>query len=236
VCLETSCRPRVAGLKTGPVTASSLRSRQKFLRLFPSGFEDQKYIEWERNYKWNAHQRWNEELNYEEYRSLLVQGHYVEIADRAVKIESRTNLLFSFEKMAIRDAVKSIRGACAFASGLYDFLHGSGSDRERFDRWCSVLTTLPRKKTRVSTWPVATVFGFIALPTKHMFLKPTVTRVAAREYGFGFDYSVTPSWKCYKSLLYFAGAVRRDLRDLGPKDMIDIQSFMWVQGSDEYSE
>jgi hypothetical protein len=25
-----------------------------------------------------------------------------------------------------------------------------------------------------------------------------------------------------------------DLRDLHPRDMIDIQSFLWVQGSDEY--
>jgi hypothetical protein len=28
----------------------------------------------------------------------------------------------------------------------------------------------------------------------------------------------------------------RDLRDLKPRDMIDIQSFTWVQGSDEYEE
>jgi len=34
----------------------------------------------------------------------------------------------------------------------------------------------------------------------------------------------------------FAEVVRRDLRDLKPRDMIDIQSFLWVQGSDEYEE
>jgi len=27
-----------------------------------------------------------------------------------------------------------------------------------------------------------------------------------------------------------------DLRDLKPRDMIDIQSFHWVRGSDEYEE
>ena len=27
-----------------------------------------------------------------------------------------------------------------------------------------------------------------------------------------------------------------DLRDLRPRDMIDIQSFIWVQGSEEYVE
>jgi hypothetical protein len=30
--------------------------------------------------------------------------------------------------------------------------------------------------------------------------------------------------------------VRRDLRDLRPRDMIDLQSFIWVQGSDEYPD
>jgi hypothetical protein len=30
--------------------------------------------------------------------------------------------------------------------------------------------------------------------------------------------------------------VEEDLSDLRPKDMIDIQSFLWVQGSDEYEE
>jgi hypothetical protein len=37
-------------------------------------------------------------------------------------------------------------------------------------------------------------------------------------------------------MLNFARVVRRDLRDLKPRDMIDIQSFLWVQGSDEYEE
>ena len=68
------------------------------------------------------------------------------------------------------------------------------------------------------------------------FLKPTVTRIAAREYGFDFRYHSRPSWETYASLLEFAEVVRRDQRDLRPRDMIDIQSFLWVQGSDEYSE
>ena len=33
-----------------------------------------------------------------------------------------------------------------------------------------------------------------------------------------------------------ARTVRHDLRDLLPRDMIDIQSFLWVQGSDEYPD
>ena len=81
-----------------------------------------------------------------------------------------------------------------------------------------------------------TVFGFIAQPERHIFLKPNVTRVAARKYGVEFAYTSRPNWATYESLLNFAALVRRDVRDLRPRDMIDTQSFIWVQGSDEYEE
>jgi hypothetical protein len=78
------------------------------------------------------------------------------------------------------------------------------------------------------------VFGFIAQPERHIFLKPNVTKIAARKYGFDFPYQSKPNWETYSSLLAFAETIRRDLCDLRPRDMIDLQSFMWVQGSDEY--
>lgn len=144
-------------------------------------------------------------------------------------------MIFSFEKMALRDAVRTLAGATAFARGLYEFLHGDGSDEQRFSNWVEVVGSLPRRQTRVLTWPLLTVFGFIADPKRHLFMKPMVTRAAARAYGFDLHYSSKPGWATYRSLLDFAGQVRRDQRDLRPRDMIDLQSFIWVQGSDEYS-
>ena len=221
----------VAKKAAGPV-----RCRRKFLRFFPEGFRDATYIDWERGYKWEAHERWRELLGREVHRELMADGKYAEVARRAVMIESRTNLLFSFEKMALRDAVKSTAGAKAFAEGLFEFLHGKSGDRARFERWCEVVAALPRRQTRVLTWPLLTVFGFLALPNHHFFLKPMVTRAAAREYGYELHYRSRPNWDTYSSLLEFAGQVHRDLSDLKPRDMIDIQSFLWVQGSDEYEE
>jgi hypothetical protein len=229
----TSRRQREATLTRA---ASAIGCRRKFLRFFPSGFQDETYLDWERNYKSEAHERWEESLGRDAFRTALSEKRYGEIAARAVQIESRTNLLFSFEKMALRDAVKSPAGARAFAEGLYEFLYGRGSEERKFEDWCTVISALPRKQTRVLTWPIVTVFGFLATPDRHIFLKPNVTRIAAREYGFDFEYQSRPQWKTYASLLAFANRVRDDVRDLKPRDMIDIQSFIWVQGSDEYEE
>jgi hypothetical protein len=212
----------------------ALKCRRKFLRFFPEGFYDETYVDWERDYKWDAHERWAATLSHVEFRGLLKSGDYQDAARRAVNLDSKTNLLFSFEKMALRDAVKSVAGSRAFTEGLYEWIYGTGDDRKKFDRWCDVVASLPRKQTRVLTWPLVTVFGFLALPEKHFFLKPMVTKVAAQEYGFDFKYRSKPNWDTYSNLLEFAEVVRDDLADLEPRDMIDIQSFLWVQGSSEY--
>ncbi len=211
-----------------------VRCRKKFLRYFPKGFVDEKYVQWERNYKWEAHVAWEKVLNKYAFLELIEGEKYNEIAKLAVNIETKTNLLFSFEKMALRDAVKSGRGAKAFALGLFNYVYGTDDFSDRFENFAETLDRLPRKQTRVRTWPLQTVFGFIADPKKHIFLKPRVTQVAAENYGYDFAYTSKPNWETYQSLLGFAKQVKKDNADLKPKDMIDLQSFIWVMGSDEY--
>jgi hypothetical protein len=212
------------------------RCRRKFLRFFPGGFRDPTFLEWERDYKWETHERWLRALDKREFRALLRSGAHAEVATRAVRVEqqSRHSMIFSFEKMALRDAVKTAAGSRAFAEGLFAFLHGGGPLERRFNDWVDIVAGLPRRQTRVLTWPLVTVFGFIAQPTTHFFVKPIVTRTAAREYGFELAYVPRPNWETYAAVLEFAERVRRDQRSLRPRDMIDLQSFIWVQGSDEY--
>lgn len=210
------------------------RCRRKFLRIFPGGFRDESYVDLERDYKWSAHKAWRETLDAPHLAALIDRTEYQKAALEAVRIESRTNLLFSFEKMALRDAVRTDDGAATFARALYAFLYGREPLAQRFDAWCAAVESLPRRQTRVLTWPLLTVFGFIAQPRTHIFLKPNVTRIAAKKYGFDFHYASRPSWPVYDEYLALASAVKRDLRDLRPRHQIDIQSFLWIQGSDEY--
>jgi hypothetical protein len=214
----------------------AVKARRKFLLAFPGGFQDETYLDWERDYKWNAHLRWREGLSEATFRRMIDERQFKKIASLAIGIESRTNLLFSFEKMALRDAVRSPAGAQAFATALFDLLHGDEPIDVRFSNWVAAVSRLPRRQTRVLTWPVVTVFGFIAQPATHFFFKPMVTREAARRYGVDLSYASCPSWPVYRDLLAVVRKVRSDIRDLKPRDMIDLQSFLWVQGSDEYPD
>src|SRR3954454_13102246 len=158
------------------------RCRRKFELFYPDGFQDETYQVAERSYKERAHLEWQTELGPGDFRKLLARGEFRQIADTAVRIESRTNLLFSFEKMALRDAVKTQPGARLFATELYAFLWARGSTQRKFADWVQAVSELPRREAPVLTWPIVTVFGFLARPDKHIFLKPMVTRRAAHAY------------------------------------------------------
>lgn len=225
---------RTAAAKRRIISSGAEKARKKFLRFFPRGFSDETYFAWERGYKWRAHERWSELLSRRVFRRLLHEREFGEISALALKSLSGTNLIFSFESMALRDALKSASGAKHFSEGLYEMLYGRGSLPQRFDNWCETVAALPKKQSRVLTHPVVTVFGFLAQPETHIFFKPTVTRTAAERYGFELPYASRPSWETYRHVMDFASVVAADLRDLKPKDMIDIQSFIWVIGSSEY--
>ncbi len=210
------------------------KHKKRFLRFFPKSFQDQRYIEWERTYKWEAHKLWKELLNQEDFRDLLRAREYVEIANRALRVESRTTFLFSFEKMALRDAVHTGDGASIFAQGIYDFLYERGPAKTKFIEWIMAVADLPRKKSRVLSWPVLTVFPYLAQPSKHMILKPTAMQTAARELHYDFEYSSKPSWNTYEDLMRLANQTKDGIADLKPKDYHDIQTFLWVIGSSEY--
>lgn len=211
-----------------------IKHKKRFLRFFPKGFKDQRYIEWERTYKWEAHKLWHSLLNKEEFERLLRTKQFDTIATRALQVESKTTFLFSFEKMALRDALHIGGGAKTFSEGLHTLLHERGSDKELFAQWIMSVAQLPRKKSRVLSWPVLTFFPFIAQPQKHMIMKPSAMKLAAEELNYDLEYSSKPSYRTYERLLHLADLTGEGIADLKPADYHDLQTFLWVMGSAEY--
>jgi hypothetical protein len=216
------------------------RCRHKFELYYPEGFADAAYLVAERAARERAHRAWQHGLGAQDLRHLLAHGAWRAAADTAQRIEARAGLLSRHERMALREALRPVAAARLFAHALYAFLYERGGPRRRFEDWLGALAELRARSagTRVLTWPVATAFGFLGRPDRHLLFKPQATRAAARAYGFDLRYDPTPGWRGYESLLTFAAIIRRDLArhpGLQARDMLDVQAFIWVQGAPDYA-
>jgi hypothetical protein len=237
--LTTTTAAQADGLTPAQASRLHARARRRFLSFYPGGFADPDYVALERRNKARAHQKWREELSRERMRALLRAGEFVLVADTALRIEGAAKLLFSFEKMALRDATRQRAGARIFATGLAQLLYDNAPAPARFAAWIEAVRRLPQIQSRVLTWPVLTVFPFLADPTRHLYVKPTVTMTAAARWGFPFRYSSAPQYATYRSALDFAARIAEDLNAARfpggrGRDLIDRQSFIWVAGSSEY--
>lgn len=211
---------------------------ERFLQIFPLGFSDPNYIgnakTGERFYKIAAHQLWNDTLSQEGFGRLLGASDFGAVVTRALQVEAKTNLLATFEKAALRDALKEPDAAKEFAAALFDLIYGTSPFETRFSAFADMLDRLPQARSSTLKWPIQTIFPFIALPKEHLFLKPTVTQKATERRAFSLNYKAQPNWLTYSCLLRFGQLLKQDLAELKPQDMIDIQSFIYVTGDDSY--
>jgi hypothetical protein len=209
--------------KVRPRVFSTLR--EVFLRLFPGGFSDPRYLAEERADKLSANQTLGETLGEGEFENLLREKDFSEISKRALAIVDATNLVFPNEKTSLMDGLAGKREHELFARSLGALLYGSGEYRTRFEPFVDALEQLGANK-----WPVATYFPFIAFPQEQMFLKPEVTTRAAEACNFELNYRLELNWWTYESLLRFTSTLRELISDLEPRDNIDMQSFIFCIG------
>jgi hypothetical protein len=216
-----------------------LRSAQRrFSEIFPGRFRDETYVDWERTYKWQAHQLWSQLLGQAEIDRLLRRRRYREIGARAIAVYARPklNLLALYEWMALREALADDRGARRFAPALRELIYGAGPFRPRFEQFVEVLDDLPQRQTRLRKWPVVTLYPFVALPDRHLVVKPNLMKRAAASFGADIAYASRPGWDTYAAVLRLAGDLRAALATWRPRDLIDVQGFIWVTHSDEYAD
>ena len=100
---------------------------------------------------------------------------------------------------------------------------------ERFMQFSRALEEIGAAK-----WTTASYFLFIAFPDRYMFMKPTVTQSAAEVSAFEINYRPKLNWLTYKSVLAFSDYLKYELSELKPRDMIDVQSFMWCIAPGKY--
>jgi hypothetical protein len=236
---EEANHPKLANLKTprarSATTGKTTKSKSHlnltsmidiFLKKFPDGFDDSNFYKDERGYKVNTHQQFQSLLSEKNFKLLLNDNRYEDICQNAVKVvaamNKETEFVSRFEVSALQKGLKAEANKKLFGDSLYALLYSEEKLEDRFKAFCDCLSQMNAAK-----WPIATYFGFIASPSEQMFFKPDVTKKAANACDFDLSYSTEPNWLTYRKLLEFSNFLFKQLKDLKPKDMIDIQSFIW---------
>ena len=223
------------GAKSGLATKSGGTTFQKavenFRSYFPLGFQDPAYISGprsEREYKLRAHELLIKTLSANDFSQLLADRKYKEICDRAKAVINKTNLIHQYEKIWLANGLVKDSAQESFAVSLGALLYGDQSPQARFEQFSSMLYEINAAK-----WPIATYFQFLADPGTQIFLKPAVTKSAGEVLGIDINYKPEVNWLTYSQVLRLGEAIRSKLikegqDDLVPRDMIDVQSFIWV--------
>jgi len=198
-----------------------------FLSSYPKGFYDEQYLLDERNYKIAAHELLVSCLNEGSYKELLANSDYSEICHRTRQVMSKLKeapLLSTFELIKIGDSLKSDKNKELFAVKLFELLYSPSPIQNRFEAFSMCLNQID-----AANWPLVTIFQFLMFPSQYIFLKPEATKQAADLVEFELNYKPATNWLTYKCLQEFANYIKDELNNMGlkPRDMIDVQSFMW---------
>ena len=191
----------------------------RFLHWFENGFQSENYLEQERSYKLKA----KAELEATTPLSVALagEGH----GEAVLRAYRATNLLYPIEKTRMQtllrgpDADNFVQAAAGFASG-----EGKPA--------LKAMEQLLRPHENAK-WTVVSYLSFLWQPDRHIFLKPEVTKDFAARVGHAFarSYSADLDFAIYEDLLDMAEEIRSNFSDLEPRDMIDVQSVIWVTES-----
>jgi hypothetical protein len=209
---------------------------QAFFKYFPGGFYDPAYLNnpkhGERRDKVTGSKLALALLNEAEWSEFIEQHNYPEICARLRKVASRTYMLHPSEMGKWFDALKSEPLQEPIAKALRAEIFGFGSRENRFAQLAQVLSTAKG----CSIWPIATYYGFLLRPGRRMFLKPEATKAAALGCGWDLQYATKLNWTTLSKTEAMAGYLYEELTRLGlrPRDMIDVQSFIWVTNPGYY--
>jgi len=190
-------------------------------------FESEEYIKDERGSKHSAVKYLAEKLDQAELKKLIDTNDFEEGKNRIKRVANITNMLNQFDKMPLLNAP-----ARGLINNFYDLLYGPDPFQKRFTRWVAFLSDIVSKTGKVKSgkWPLATYFLMLHQPQEYIFVKPTPYDefLEATESNIQRQRPIIPTADFYEKLLKLGKQLLPELEPLGARDMIDVQSFIWV--------
>ena len=192
-----------------------------------SGFSHPKFVKDEIDYKQSAALKARELLDEKELLSLQSKSNFEEIITRIKKIGNATNLLWNW--MPAKGDLGILEQAGLdkrdFCGAFIDLLYGPGQSPERLERYLSFV----RSQSLPNKWTFPTYFLFLCHPQTEMFIKPRAMKRFLEFLGTDdVQFRGTPSSQVYSTIKQISHQLKEDLKDFGPKDMMDIQSAIYL--------
>ena len=199
---------------------------ERFLTRFKGGLVGAVYLSGERHYKIEAHELASHLLSKESFSTRVAKEEWQELSADIKKVFT-INLLSKFELIKLSDALKDEFGQKEVCHCFYELLYAEKSISSRIQKAEKILANY-----ELNTWPVISYLLFIVFPEQYMFVKPTMTKEPAKNRGFDIQYDSQVNGVTYQKVLDFSQDIFNRLIDdprdeLRPRDMIDIQGFMW---------
>ncbi len=212
-----------------PLSPHSLEKIIRHVHLwYPDwqGFDTPAFVEDELTYKWEASEKAQQLLGQQEFERLLQENAIEEILQRIKKIGHATNLLYLSTPQTgdLRLIYASSLDKRALVEQVYDLLYGPGDSPDRLQRFVEFLTA----NKIIPYWTFPTYFLFLIHPETDIFVKPRTMKAFFDLMGHSDEWERKPSGQAYRRILSLARDVWKAFETYHPRDMIDIQSVMWV--------
>jgi len=208
----------------------TLRGKLKsFQEEFPGGFTGDKQRKHEQDFKRATAAECQRAFEAARFETSLRAGKIAPLLADAKRLVERTNFIQgAVEKPKFIDAIQRPDNQRPFLEALYDCLHGPGDPPARLGRFSDALAALETPdRYNLARWTYASYFLFFHDPANNLFVKPTVIQKAMEMAHEPFEYDSRPTEENYRRILAFARRIKEHIAVLSPRDMIDVQSFIW---------
>ncbi|MFB6225507.1 MAG: hypothetical protein ABEI13_03555, partial [Candidatus Paceibacteria bacterium] len=197
-------------------------------QLYPSweGFRDTEFEKAEVSYKHTTSQKLRDQLSEEELEQLLQENQYDTIISRIDDIVNDNNLLYvgSYSKGDHNILFADNLDRASFCEAFYDLLYGEGTVHDRLERYLQFVSDqeLPSK------WTFPTYFLFLRYPETEIMIKPRSMRRFLKLVNADISLHSQPSAATYSAVKDLLFDLMDALSKYNPRDMIDIDSFIYV--------
>lgn len=129
------------------------------------------------------------------------------------------------------NAVKGFTRSREFAEAFCTWVLPDQPQQQAFEAFAGELENMGCAK-----WPILTPYRFLLHPNVDVLIKPENLKHASELARLDINYRPELNWLTYTKVMEFYRHISVQIADLNPRDMIDVQNFIWCIDSDQYRD